>query len=205
MSASHRISLSGAGGEDAASVSPDLSLDGRWLAYVQLDYLGGREVYVQAFPNPGAKWQISSDGLRVPIWSPDGRELFYQTDDGAVSVNVDTTSEFTPGTPRPLFRLPAGSGIGYEFHIAPDGERFVLTAFDDEAAVLRERQLHVVLNWFEELERLFRRTRQHRSSQKESKKHLTGFARRNGSRCGRVLKQRSRTQHRSWRHSDRTF
>ena len=104
MSASHRISLSGAGGEDAASVSPDLSLDGRWLAYVQLDYLGGREVYVQAFPNPGAKWQISSDGARVPIWSPDGRELFYQTDDGAVSVNVDTTSEFTPGTPRPLLR-----------------------------------------------------------------------------------------------------
>ena len=103
------------------------------------------------------------------------RELFYQTDDGAVSVNVDTTSEFTPGTPRPLFRLPAGSGIGYEFHIAPDGERFVLTAFDDEAAVLRERQLHVVLNWFEELERLFRRTRQHRSSQKESKKTLDRF------------------------------
>ena len=133
---------------------PDLSPDGRWLAYQQRDYLGGSEIYVQAFPNPGAKWQISTDGGIVPIWSPDGSELFYNTGGQTVSVNVDTTSEFTAGTPRPLFRTPAGSGYGYDFHIAPDGERFVRAALDDEAAVLRARQLHVVLNWFEELERL---------------------------------------------------
>ncbi len=133
---------------------PDLSPDGRWLAYQQRDYLGGSEIYVQAFPNPGAKWQISTDGGVAPLWSPDGRELFYSNGGQTVSVTVDTTSEFTAGTPRPLFRSPVGSGYGYDRHITPDGERFVWAAFDDEAAVLRGRQLHVVLNWFDELERL---------------------------------------------------
>ena len=57
---------------------PDLSPDGRWLAYVS-NQSGRVEVYVQPYPGPGARQQISVDGGTAPAWSRDGRELFYMT------------------------------------------------------------------------------------------------------------------------------
>ena len=55
--------------------SPRFSPDGKWLAYSNES--GRDEVYVQPFPGPGRKWLISTDGGINPVWSRDGRELFY--------------------------------------------------------------------------------------------------------------------------------
>jgi serine/threonine-protein kinase len=54
----------------------EFSPDGRWLAYSSNES-GANEVYVQAFPGPGEKRRISSNGGTNPAWSPSGRELFF--------------------------------------------------------------------------------------------------------------------------------
>jgi Tol biopolymer transport system component len=58
------------------------SPDGRWIAYASDETAGRTEVFVQAFPPTGAKWQISNGGGSEPNWSGDGRELFYLTPQG---------------------------------------------------------------------------------------------------------------------------
>src|SRR5258706_2718859 len=65
-------------GTPAVEVSPVFSPDGRWLAYMSLES-GGPEVYVRPFPGPGGKWQVSTGGGVMPVWSRNGRELFYRT------------------------------------------------------------------------------------------------------------------------------
>ena len=54
----------------------NLSPDGRWLAYSS-DESGREEVYVQPYPGPGGREQISVDGGSEPAWSKSGKELFY--------------------------------------------------------------------------------------------------------------------------------
>ena len=51
--------------EGAARFSPD----GHWLAYVS-DESGRYEIYVQPYPGPGEKWQVSTDGARSPYGTP---------------------------------------------------------------------------------------------------------------------------------------
>src|SRR5262249_21977072 len=57
--------------------APRISRDGRWIAYTS-DESGRDEVYVQSYPRPGAKFQVSIDGGGEPVWSPSGHELFYR-------------------------------------------------------------------------------------------------------------------------------
>ena len=83
----------------------------RWVAYTS-DESGRDEVYIQAFPEPRGKFQISTGGGRYPEWSPDGRELYYVSADGklmAAGLKLSADS-VAPSTPRELFALPgAGS------------------------------------------------------------------------------------------------
>ena len=87
--------------------APKFALDGRWLAYVS-DESGRDEIYVQPYPGPGGKKQISAEGGTEPVWNPNGRELFYRSGNKmmAVDTSSDTSLGFTAGTPRMLFELP---------------------------------------------------------------------------------------------------
>ena len=134
--------------------SPIFSPDGRWLAYVSNES-GRDEVYVQPYPERRAKWLISTDGGTEPVWSAGGRELLYRRGDKMMAVPVETEPAFTAGQPRVLFDgaydvAPVSSG-SLNYDVSPDGERFVMIQRDQESA---PRQLNVVLNWFDELERL---------------------------------------------------
>src|SRR5256885_14544622 len=71
--------------EGAASFSPD----GRWLAYTSNES-GRPEVYVQPFPGPGGKWQISTEGGAEPLWNHNSRELFYRIGKKMMSVQIAT-------------------------------------------------------------------------------------------------------------------
>jgi hypothetical protein len=127
-----------------------LSPNGAWLAY-QSDESGRMEIYVRPFPNVDErKVPISTSGGQRPVWSPDGRELFYGLGSAVYRVAIDARgSAFTAGPPEMLFRGPFDL-LTTEFTIMPDGSRFLLVENDPNA---RPTQIQVVFNWEEELKR----------------------------------------------------
>jgi Tol biopolymer transport system component len=127
--------------ESDAQFSPD----GRWLAYAS-DESGGYEVYVQPYPGPGGKWRVSSGGGNTPRWNPNGRELFYQSGDKMMTVDVTTSRSFSAGTPKMLFE---GQDLGWD--VSPDGQRFLMVKPVEQQPAAT--QINIVLNWFEELKR----------------------------------------------------
>src|SRR4029453_6555778 len=83
----------------------EFSPDARWLAD-QSNETGQYEIYVQQFPEPGARGQISTSGGSQPRWRRDGKELFYVALDGrmmAARVNLGTRQVDALSTPEPLF------------------------------------------------------------------------------------------------------
>jgi eukaryotic-like serine/threonine-protein kinase len=89
--------------EELNQSGPRLSPDGRWLAYYSNES-GGFEVYVQTFPKPGGKWEVSTGGGVYPQWSRDGKELFYVALDGKLmAASVQGGSALEVGTPKALF------------------------------------------------------------------------------------------------------
>jgi len=87
--------------ESGASFSPD----GRWVTY-QSNASMRNEVYVRRYPLGPEQWQISNAGGESPIWSPDGKELFYVAGDAIMHVPLGGGDSLNPGTPAPLFRIP---------------------------------------------------------------------------------------------------
>jgi Tol biopolymer transport system component len=120
-----------------------LSPDGRWLAYVSNES-GRREVYVTAFPGPGGKSQVSTDGGSSARWAPDGREIFYAKDKKVFRVAVTTSPAFSASRPEQLFE-----GDYTDWDVARDGKRFLMVK--EEASESAPKNLHLVLNWFEDL------------------------------------------------------
>jgi Tol biopolymer transport system component len=134
--------------------APQFSPDGHWLAYVS-DESGRKEIYVQPYPGPGGKWQISTEGGVEPLWNRNGRELFYRNANKMMAVQITAQPTFSPGTPRVLFEgqyqsLPTISTPNYD--VSPDGQRFLMLK-PVEQAQAAPTQINVVLNWFEELKR----------------------------------------------------
>ncbi len=128
--------------------SPRFSHNGKWLAYVSNES-GSNEVYVQPFPGPGPKWLISTDGGVDPVWSRNGRELFYRRTDRMMAVPVSTDAEFSAGRPMQLFQGQFDSGgNGPNYDVSPDGQWFLLPR-SNQGQVAAE--LHIVLNWFSEV------------------------------------------------------
>ncbi|HEV8383222.1 MAG TPA: hypothetical protein VGQ11_00005, partial [Candidatus Acidoferrales bacterium] len=127
-----------------------ISPDGRWMAYAS-DESGRDEIYVQALGGSGGKWQISTDGGFAPLWARGSGELFYRNGDKVMSVAYSAKPEFSPSPPRTLFEgryeiHPRHEGI---YDVSPDGKRFLLVKSAGSEA--GQSQLHVVLNWFEEV------------------------------------------------------
>ncbi len=87
----------------ATETNPTFSRDGRWLAYVSNES-GTNEVYVRPFPGPGRKLQVSTDGGSDPVWSRNGRELFYWRGDAMMAATITTEPVLTAGSPRTLFK-----------------------------------------------------------------------------------------------------
>ncbi len=102
---------------------------------------------MRPFPGSGAATQVSLEGGIEPVWSPDGRELYYFFG-GMMAVQIETEPTVTAGPPRVLFEGSYRTGGGRHYDLAPDGERFLMIRASSS------EQINVVLNWFEELERL---------------------------------------------------
>jgi serine/threonine-protein kinase len=130
---------------------PRFSPDGHWLAYTSNES-GRYEIYVQPYPGPGGKWQISTEGGTEPAWNSNGRELFYRSGDKMMAVDIATQASFAAGKPRMLFQGPyertAATAPNYD--VSPDGQRFLMLKPADTGESA-PTQINVVLNWFEEL------------------------------------------------------
>ena len=132
---------------------PQFSPDGHRMAYVS-DESGRWEVYVQPYPGPGTKWQISTEGGMEPIWNPNGRELFYRIGDKMMAVDITTEPNFKAGKPRVLFErhYEPTPATGPNYDVSPDGQRFLMLK-PGEQETAAPTQINVVLNWSEELKR----------------------------------------------------
>ena len=133
---------------------PQFSPDGRRLAYIS-DESGRFEIYVQPYPGPGSKWQISTEGGTEPVWNPNGRELFYRIGEKMMTVDISTQPGFAAGKPRMLFegRYEPTPLTTPNYAVSPDGQRFLMLKPADQAEE-SPTQINVVLNWTEELKRL---------------------------------------------------
>jgi eukaryotic-like serine/threonine-protein kinase len=128
---------------------PAVSRDGRWLAYASAQTTPPN-VFVQAFPGPGSRTQVSAGGGYNPMWSADGRTLYYLGVGGtsAFAVDISVAGAIAAGRPHELFRRPEGQGCspGRCYDISADGQRFLMR---DRSAVKRESvtRMDLVLNW----------------------------------------------------------
>jgi Tol biopolymer transport system component len=148
------------GRESRGQVDPSISPDGRWIAYVtanpSLNGLGG-EIMVRQFTStsPDSRRQVSNGG-KFPIWSRNGRELFYLGTDNRIMVVSYTTpgdsfvaEKPRPWSPVPLFR-PANASL-WNFDLSSDGKHFVILAPAESGG----GNVHatVLLNFFDDLRR----------------------------------------------------
>lgn len=129
-----------------------LSPNGKWLAYTS-DETHRNEVYVQEFAvSPagrssagGGKWQISTSGGSRPIWSRDGRELFFiGADQKMMTVDIKTGPKFDPGAPRALFETRIGGSIDSLFDVGKDGHFLIPIRLAQGAS---SEPMTVVVNW----------------------------------------------------------
>jgi Tol biopolymer transport system component len=135
-----------------------LSPDGRWLAYSAVENNSAvPHVFVEPFPPTGSKYELP-EGSTAPLWSPDGKQLFYGLvgSNKIVSIDVQTTSGFTYGRPVPVSidgLIAPGSIYSRDFDISPDGKQFIAVLEATAGQTLKQPnpQINVVLNWFEEL------------------------------------------------------
>jgi Tol biopolymer transport system component len=126
-----------------AAVSPD----GRWLAYDSPES-GRYEIYARRFPSLEGKVQLSGGGGGGPQWTPDGRAVIYFLGDRVFRVRLAPGETLQPSSPELLFEAKGMRS----FSVAPDGKGFYAAMREPESGMVR--QLQLVTNWFEELERL---------------------------------------------------
>src|SRR5262249_44050852 len=137
------------------------SPDGQWFAYQQNSVGGQGQIYVQPFPPTGAQFEITHGAPSIrPLWSPDGKQIFYlSAAGGEASVNafdVHTQPTVVSGV---AVSLPI-EGIalvlpnqGRNYDISPDGKQFIFPLPPDQAQSgdRASSRINIVVNWFSEL------------------------------------------------------
>jgi len=139
-------------GSEYSEISPALSPDGQLLAYLSTR-TGEFELWLQRYPD-GAPIRVSRNGALEPVWSRDGRELYYIEGDALMAARVENGTELSVTTPARLF---SGLTRAYFFpvyttyDVAPDGRFLVIEppARGDDAPA--SDSIVVVQNWIEEL------------------------------------------------------
>ena len=135
----------------AGEMMPTFSPDGRWVGYVSKQS-GRDEVYVRSSTGEGSIFTISNGGGVEPVWSTDGRELFYRADDKMMAVDVMLSTSIAFGKPRVLFEgsYIFGPTESQGFDVSRDGRRFLMLKPERRFEPI---PLNVIVNWFDDVRR----------------------------------------------------
>jgi eukaryotic-like serine/threonine-protein kinase len=130
-----------------------LSPDSRWMAYTSNES-GQREVHVRPFPPGDGEWKISTAGGDQPRWRGDGKELFYVSASGKmtvvpVKVTPGATPHLEPGVPAPLFEthtVSVGGAVNFlQYDVTADGKRFIVASTGGTTGA--SPPITAVVNW----------------------------------------------------------
>jgi len=130
-----------------------LSLDGRLIAYTSNES-GRDEIYIQPFPALDARVQVSTEGGTEPVWSRDGRTIYFRNGNAVVQARVEAASGLVVGRPETVFEGTFGGGPNgmAGFDVSPDGRRFVMALRENTDQT--GEGVQVVVNFFTEMQRL---------------------------------------------------
>jgi eukaryotic-like serine/threonine-protein kinase len=123
--------------------APSFGPTSDWVAY-QSDETGRFEIYVQKITGDGGRWQISTNGGVRPLWSPDGRKLFFLRPGELHEVDIEAGEAFSAGIPRKRFDVAFREGPQVPYAIAADGERFIFVIAEQ---VDEKTPMTLVQNW----------------------------------------------------------
>ena len=141
--------------ETHVEIHATFSPDGRWVAFAS-DASGQFEVYYTPFPGPGRITQISSNGGAAPVWAKDGSRIYYRVSGALMEAEVVPGSELEFDAPRQVVadRVIPATRLGTSFDSARDGRLVMSNVRIGGRNTSNRPKLVVVLNWFEEVERL---------------------------------------------------
>jgi Tol biopolymer transport system component len=126
--------------------SGTFSPDGHWVAYTSRES-GRDEVYVAAFPGPGQKWQVSSNGAISPRWRRDGKALLAVYGEDILEFPISTANgSIQTGEPKVLFSTAIGQTLLFDvgWDVAPDGRLLINSLGKSRTG---SRPLTLVVNW----------------------------------------------------------
>jgi Tol biopolymer transport system component len=135
--------------ETQGQFSPGPKSEPHWIAYAS-DESGRSEIYCQSYPGGEHRVLVSTGGGILPRWSPDGKGLFYVANDAVMTVGMRADGSFA--TPLRLFDR-SNFLFNHRFNsysLSPDGKRLLMIQRDPASV---PRQLNVILNWADELDR----------------------------------------------------
>jgi len=143
----------------AGARDPSFSPDGRWLAYASNES-GTYQVYVRAFPDKGGRWQISTTNGTSPMFSPNGRELFFDdvVGDKIMAASYSAKGDvFLADKPRVSsgqnVALPLNASIGAQYDVVPDGKRIVAGLYSGGSHPTDSSHVIFLENFVDELQR----------------------------------------------------
>jgi serine/threonine-protein kinase len=125
---------------------PRFSPDGHWIALVT-DASGTSEVVVQPFPGPGARVQVSAGGGSEPVWSRDGKRIFYRDGRNLMAASISTTPTLTVTGRTAVFPddYMFAQAPHANYDVSPDGSRFLMVKSAERP------ELFVAYGWGAEL------------------------------------------------------
>jgi len=127
-----------------------LSSDGAYVAYFS-DESGRNEVYAMPVSGEGQRVTVSTDGGTGPVWSRDGRELFYRAGDDLMSVDIRAKNPLVLGARRKLLDVSAFEPAYFrDFDVSADGQKFLFIRAEPDT---RPTRINLMLNWLSELEK----------------------------------------------------
>jgi serine/threonine-protein kinase len=127
---------------------PRPSPDSKWVAYVSNES-GREEVYVRALSGAGGRIPVSTGGGGEPLWSPDGRRIFYRAGAWLMAATISASPSLEVTARESLFEGPYATDVYHpNYDVAPDGRSFVMIRPVEE-----NRHVVMVVNWIQELRR----------------------------------------------------